>query len=205
MLNPVLSNFRMEFSDDFFPEALTAKYNKFLFYKNYPFKSLQGYLYETIQQINIPGINLQGNTVTGMNNIGSLDIKAALLAQAQTTVNRNYPGNAPINEIIDGINVTITFKNTMFNWMYCYEVLYGYYKRIRDVQQFKIYLLMMDSAEVPMIRFNFSDVFIGAMPGLEFAYNQSFSETKTFDVTFTFNMFDVEFIIPDFIVSELKV
>ena len=193
MINPVLSNFRVEFGENFFPDIATKKYDNFLFHKNYPFKTLRDYFYETIQEISIPGINLNTIAAVGLNNVGNFgnDFNAS-------TVNKNYPGTSPINEIVDGITINITFRNTILNWMYCYEILYRYYNRNRTIKDFYIQLIMKDSAEIDMINFTLSDCFISTMPGLSFSYIQSFSESLTFDVSFTFNKFDVKFLIPEF-------
>ena len=80
--------------------------------------------------------------------------------------------------------------------MYLFELCYTHYKRKRQTKVGTIYLIMHDSADVPNIMFNMSRAFISNMPGLEFAYNESFSESKTFDVTWTFNQLDVKFLIP---------
>ena len=195
MINPVLSNFRIEFGESFFPEFVTKKYDDFLFHKNYPFKTLKDYFYETIQELSIPGINLNTLSIVGLNNLG---LNPSIQNFPHTTVNRNYPGTAPQNEIVDGVTIVITFRNTLLNWMYCYEMLYKYYARTRTVDEFYIQLLMKDSAEIDMLKFTLSDCFISTMPGLTFSYLQSFSETKTFDINFTFNKFDVNFLIPGF-------
>lgn len=195
MINPNLSNFHAEFGESFFPEAITKKYDDFLFQKNYPFKDLKSYLYETIQNVDMPGLNLATINVNGMQNLGANPNFGDF---PNTTINRIYPGTAPENEIVDGTVVTITFRNTLLNWMYCYEVLYSYYKRTRNITDFGISLIMRDSAEIPMLKFSLSDCFISNMPGLSFSFNQSFSESKTFDIGFTFNKFVVSLLIPEF-------
>ena len=57
---------------------------------------------------------------------------------------------------------------------------------------------MLDSAEVPMLRFHIEDSFVSQLPPLEFAYNGSFSESKTFDMTLVFNRFHVMATVPGF-------
>ena len=200
MINPVLSNFRLDFSDDFFPIEITKKYDDFLFHKNSPFKSLRSHFYESIQTFVMPGINLNTISAIGLSNLGK---NPQVGDFPHTTINRHYPGTAPQNEIIDGIVFNVTFRNTILNWMYCYEILYSYYKRSRSVDQFQIIITMMDGSEVPMIRFKLGACFASTMPGLEFSFNQSFSESKTFDCGFTFNTLDVDFLVPNFDLKQL--
>lgn len=201
MINPILSNVRIEFGDSFFPEAIIKKYDDFLFHKNTPFKSLRSYFYETIQNINMPGINLSTTTVQGLNNTGKNPYKGDF---PHVTTNRTFPGSIPLSEMYDGNIINITFRNTILNWMYCYESMYGYYKRTRSIDDFYINITMMDSSEIPMILFKLSDCYVATMPGLEFSFNQSFSESKTFDTGFVFNKIDVEFLVPNFDLEQIN-
>lgn len=194
MLNPVLSNFRIQFGESLFPQEIIQKYDKFLFDKNYPLKNFRSYFHETVQVVQIPGENLQTLLVNGLPNIRNANPKDF----PHTTVNRTYPGTAPLNEVVDGVTINVTFKNSILNWLYLFEWMYKYYKRTREAHEFDVNLIMMDSAEVPMINFRLIDCYVAALPGLEFAYNASFSESKTFDMSFVFNRFDVRMIIPDF-------
>jgi len=57
MINPVLTNTKIHFSDDLFPEEFIKKYNDFLFHKNYPLKNIGAVIYESIQNIEIARIN----------------------------------------------------------------------------------------------------------------------------------------------------
>ena len=202
MLNPSLSNFRIEFSDDFFPKEITMKYDEFLFHKNSPFKLIKTQIYESIQQLTLPGISINTVSATGLENLG-LNPRSSN-SFPETTVNRQYPGTDPLNNVIDSTVVTISFRNSIINWMYIYEVFYSYYKRKRSITDFQIILIMMDSAEIPMIRFKLSDCFVSTLPGLDFAFNASFNESKTFDAGFTFNKFDVDFLIPGFNLTKMN-
>ena len=211
ILNPSTDKFQIEFSQEFYPEELTKKYDNYLFYLNGPFKSIQSHFIESIQSLNIPGINLGIVSALGLSNIGSN--KANQLSNIvggdkskfpPTTITRYYPGTTSQNEIVDGNQVNITFRNTIINWCYIYENLFSYYARTRTVDSFNLTLTMFDSSEVPMLRFRFSDCFVAQIPGLEFAYNQSFRDAKTIDAGFVFNKFDVDFLIPSFNLQEIK-
>lgn len=201
MLNPILSNFRTDFGDSFFPEAVTQKYDDFLIYKNSPLKSIAQVLYESIQEVNIPGINLQTIAVNNLPNLSKYK-KDKLNEQVVTT--KYFPGTAGLNEVVDGTTVTITFRNTILNWMYCYEMLREYYKRDRNVEDFYIQLILKDSAGIDMIKYTFNECFASGIPGLTFSTNTSFLETKTFECTFTFSRMKTEFIIPTFDIKKFE-
>lgn len=200
MLNPSLNNFRIEFSDNFFPIELTQKYDDFLFNKNAPFKLIKSHLYESIQNLDMPGINLNEITTTGLNNLG---LNPNFGDFPHVSVNRQFPGSEPMNAVVDMTKANITFRNSIINWMYIYEMFYSYYKRSRSVSDFQIFVIMMDSSEIPMIKFTMSDCYVSTLPGLAFSYNSAFNESKTFDAGFTFNKFDIDFLIPSFNLTKL--
>lgn len=201
MLNPVLSNFQVQFNDDFFPEEVTKKYDDYLKHLNHPFKTMNLSLHESIQSIQIGGINIQPLIVEGMDNTGK-DPRNPIYNKPygfpHTTNNAAYEGNQPWWNTLENTSFTITFRNNIINWMYCYEFAYKHYLREKETPLFIFQLKMMDSAEVEMIRMTYSQCFITNLPGLEFAYNQSFNESKTFDMTVQSNKVDVDFNIPEF-------
>lgn len=203
-LNPATDKFMVEIGNDFFPDLLTKKYDKYLRLSNGPLKNIKSIITESIQTIDIPGINLSTIQAIGLQNLGDLS-KQTKIGFPNTSTNRTYPGTASDNEITESNMLTMNLRNTLINWMYCYEVLYSYYKRTREISQFYIILTLLDSSEIPLIEFKFSDCFIGQMPGLQFAYNSQFRESKNVEVGFIFNKFDTKFLIPEFDVKEITI
>lgn len=195
MIDPLLSNIRVVLGREFFPKELTEKYDMYLYNKNYPLKNIYSYIHESIQVVSIPGHQLQTMTIAGMNNM-----KDFTKDFNSTTTNRTFPGNAPWNEVIDGININITFRNTILNWIYFFEWFYNYYKITRNSKtgEFGLNIIMKDSAEIPMIDFGIKDCFISGFPGLEFAFNANYDESKTFDITMVFNKFNIKMLLPEF-------
>lgn len=195
MLNPVLSNTKIIIGTQFFPETLTKKYDDYLYGVNYPLKTLELYLHETIQQITIPGIDLQTIDVEALPNVNNNPPNSPDFFH--DTHVETYEGTVSQAETISAREATITFKNTIINWMYLYEYCFEHYKRNRQTTVGSLFVMMYNAAEVPVLQFHMQRAFISSMPGLEFAFNASFSESKTFDVNFKFNQIDVKFILPD--------
>lgn len=204
MINPVLTNTKIHFSDDLFPEESIKKYNDFLFHKNYPLKNIGAVIYESIQNIEIAGINLNPLIVQSINNTRGSSLNKSSNGFPHTTINRGYPGTEPINNIVDNQVLTITMRNNLLNWMYFYEVCFGYYKRTRNIDLFDIIITALDSAEIPMINFRLKNCFVQTLPGLGFSFNSAFNETKTIDVGIFFNEFNVEFLIPSFNLEKIN-
>lgn len=194
-LNPSTDKFTIEFGPQFYVPELMTKYDEFLFHKNSPIKNIQAHIHESIQSISIPGMSLNTIAVNDLQNIG---FAGNTKTQTPITINRQYMGNAPMNSVIESTTITVTFRNTLINWMYIYELFRNYYNRNTKLKEFFIDITLRDSAEIPMLNFMFEDCFTSGLPGLEFSYNTSFRESKTFDVTFTFNKMNVNFIIPSF-------
>lgn len=197
MLNPSLSNFEIQLTDDFFPRDISEKYDNYLFHMNYPFKSIRSCIMESLQTLTVPGLSINPMVIQAMDNTGRnprLDSNYF----PHTTNNRAYEGNEPWWNLIENTNITLSFRNNIINWMYFYEIMHERYNRRDRVNQFGVVLIMKDSAEIPVIRFSLNDCFITNIPGLEFAFNQNFNETKTVDIQITFNKLDVEMCIPDF-------
>ena len=206
MLNPSLQNIEIQFSSDFFPQELTQKYDDFLFQMNHPFKTLQSNFMESIQQVNIPGLNISPLIIQSMDNTG-VDPRNPALNQIgfpHATQNRAYEGNEPWWNILEGTIINVTLRNNILNYMYCYEMLYNRYRRQNRVNQFNIYLILKDSAEIPMMRFSAMDCFLVQIPTMEFSFMSSFGESKSFDIGIQFNKLDVDFNIPDFKQNKIK-
>lgn len=206
MLNPSLQNIEIQFSSDFFPQELTQKYDDFLFQMNHPFKTLQSNFMESIQQVNIPGLNISPLIIQSMDNTGVDPRNPALnpIGFPHATQNRAYEGNEPWWNVLEGTIINVTLRNNILNYMYCYEMIYNRYRRQNRVNQFNTYLILKDSAEIPMMQFSAIDCFLVQVPPMEFSFMSSFGESKSFDIGIQFNKLDVDFNIPDFKQNKIK-
>ncbi len=193
MLNPILSNTKIQFTDALFPQEIVKKYDDFLFHKNYALKSIGGLIYESIQNVELPGLNLNTLIIQALANTGKTKKDFN-----HVTINRGYPGTDPLNTVIENSILTLTMKNYLINWMYFYEMNHNYYARKRTVEQFGITIIALDSAELPIIKFTLKNCFIQMLPGLAFSFNSSYNESKTIDIGIFFNSMDVDFLIPNF-------
>lgn len=202
MLNPISDKFRVEFSSEFFDTSYYKKYNNFIYNLNGPIKDLVTHFYESIQQVIISGINAQPLTVTGINNLKGVGTEGPMGTKppnmTETTISRSWIGNVPFDELLNSKTLTVNMKNTYINWLYSYEYFRDYFDRKRTVKDFRVTLTVLDSANIPMMQFIFSDCFIISLPDLEFLTNGQIREVRQFDLGIQFNRFDVKFIIPEF-------
>lgn len=198
MLNPVNDKYVLEFSTNFFDTDFVKKYDNYLFHKNYPVKLLQDHVHSTFKSISVPGIGVIGNTVSGISNLNKTSISNQTTNMTETSINRSYVGTQPFDELIKSKVLNIACESTLLNWMYFYEYFRGYYQRDRKVTDFKVFMTVMDQADVPMLQFIFSDCFISDLPDLLFESSNITKEPRYFDLSVSFNKFDTKLIIPDF-------
>ena len=145
-------------------------------------------------------LNIQG--INNMKNIDFGPLGTSPNNFQATTINRQFSGTAPIQDVVQGTKIDITFRNTLLNYMYIYEIFHHYYKRKRDVLEFSIIITLHDAADIPLMNFVFFDCFIASIPGLEFAFNTQFREAKTIDAGFAFNGMTTNFMIPEFNITK---
>lgn len=201
MLNPDTSRYNVIFSDELFRDNLVTKYNDYLFHLNYPIKDIKNLITESIQTLQIPGFSLNTLIVAGLNNLP----KNPQTPISEVTTNVQFPGTAPLAEILTDFKINITCRNNLINWLYFYEVFRGYYSRQRVQEQFQIIVPLFDTNLVNIFNFVFSGCFITDIPPLEFSFNQSFGETKTIDVGFAFQKLDAQFNIPEYNKTNINV
>lgn len=208
MLNPSIDKYTIEFGSGFFDNEIAKKYNDYLFHMNGPIKNIKDHIQESIQLVSIPGFSLNLLQVQNLGNLKNTQFQSMGNKPSNfphTTINRQYVGTANQNDILTEQTISFTFRNTLLNWMYIYEVFYNYYRRSRNLSDFQIVITLHDAAEIPLMQFIFRDCFTSSLPGLEFAFNAQFREAKTIDAGFAFNALDSKFMIPDFNLKKIDV
>jgi len=161
MLNPNTDKFYIEFSSNFYENQYTKKYNDFFFHMNGPIKSLIESIKASIQTANIPGLNISPTEINNLGNLKNVDLGKLGTKpnnMTETSVNRQYIGNRPFDELLNSKIININFKNNVLNWMFFYEYFRDYFSRSRTVLDFSIIITVMDSGELPQLQFIFSCV-----------------------------------------------
>lgn len=212
MLNPASDKFTIEISNSIFDNEIAKKYDDYLFHINGPIKNIKDYVQETIQSLEIPGLQLQLLNITGLSNMKNVDFNNVGSSPSNfqaTSINRQFAGTNPIQDVITESVINITFRNTLLNYMFIYEVFHNYFKRKRKIDDFNIILTLHDAANIPLMNFVFYDCFVSSIPGLGFAFNEQFRDSKTIDAGFAFNGMTSNFMIPkfdkkDYVISTIK-
>ena len=197
MLNPSLSKIQIQFSAEMFPSEIVGKYNDLFRAQNQPLKTIDKILIESIKNVTVPGLTIPSLEIANLPNLGS-NFDNDLKFFPHSTMVRTYEGNEPWFNVIESKQVTITFRNYIYNWTYLYEMMYRRFQRRDRTEQFSIIITVQDAADIPVVRLMFRNCYIEQLPALEFSFDSAFGETKTFDAGFRFNNFDLEMCIPEF-------
>lgn len=200
MLNPIMNNFTIEFGNKFYGENLVKKYDDFLFHKNNPIKNIRDHIHESLNSLSIPGLNLAVTEINGLKDFGSASDARPL------TTNLVFPKNQTLLDTFEVNKLDINCDNTLINWSYFYEFFRGNTIRGRtgedgeklDLTDFGINVIVRDSADIPILMFDFNKCYSASLPPLEFAYGSTFNESKTIDIGFWFNEMNVHLLIPGF-------
>ena len=207
MLNPIMNNFVIEFGDKFYSETLIKKYDEFLFHKNNPIKNIKDHIHESIQSLSIPGLNLAVTEVNGLKDFMNPGASRPL------TTNLVFPKNQTLLDTFEINKLNIICDNTLINWSYFYEFFRG--NTIRggtgengeklDLVDFEISVIVRDSADIPILMFDFRKCYSASLPPLDFSYGSTFNEAKTIDVGFWFNEMSVHLLIPKYLKTNIKI
>lgn len=197
-LNPVVDKFKVMFGGDFFNNDIAPRYNNYLRHKNAPLKNVEDMFYESINGVIIPGFNLPENTITGLSNLGAGSSAYDQETFPNPTTQMTMPSEVSLIETFSDKMITISMRNNILNWLYCYQIYRGYFSNNRTIDVFPIYITILDSAEIEIMRFEFGACYISGMAALEFATNNQFREARMIEAQIVFNSMDVETLIPDF-------
>lgn len=202
MLNPVLSNVEIMIGDNFFDSNIIKKYDDFLFKRNHPLKNFYAFFHEGIQSITFPGFNMPTIDIDSLNNTRLSEPGTENFIHPVS--HRTMAGDEPYENMLTSKTFTLTMKNMILNYMYIFEWMYNYYKRRRDKKMFDVVITMLDSTDLPLLRYIYRDCFAYSLPELEFSFNETFDESKTIDVGFVYNNIDANLIIPDYTSTKLN-
>lgn len=197
-LSPRYDLIRFHLPKSFIPKEVEEKYTSILNKEAYTITSAIDYLNESIQGVNMPGIN--GLTVTqvqhGSNGIVRQDgINGRI--DVEPSHELTYIGaDNPLEKIDKEFKVTFRANQGLLNYFMLYETAFYYAcKEYRwDCEPVMyIEILNEDGTAISMVKF--IDVYMEGIEGLDFNYSKIEREANTFDVTFKFNNIDFEYLI----------
>lgn len=194
-LSPRFDLIRFSLPKTFIPKEIEEKYTSYINKDSYTIRTAIEYLNESIQGINIPGLN--GLTYVqqqrGLNRITRNNSR--LNVEPMHEINYMTPEN-PLEKMDKEFKVTFRNNQGLFNYFMLYETAFHYACReFRGDAESVMYLEILSEDGTAIAKVTFFDVHMEGIEGLEFNYSKVEREAGTFDVTFKFNNIDFEYLI----------
>ena len=197
-LSPRYDLFRFHLPKTFIPPDVEAKYTKLLNSDSYTMTSSIDFLNESIQGVNMPGLN--GLTITqqqhGSNGIIRTDGSVKRInVEASHDITYLGIGN-PLEKIDKEFKVTFRANQGLLNYFMLYETAFYYACREYTWKEEPVmFIELLSETGNAIAKIKFIDVHMEGIEGIDFNYSKIEREANTFDVTFKFNSIDFEYLI----------
>lgn len=194
-LTPRFDLFEFRFPKDFFPQEVYDKYYKLINENQAVIFDPVNLVNESIQGITIPGINdiVEPQPQTSTNSIK----RDSRHINRESKHDNFYDGPSNPLDLMDK-DFTVTFRQNqgLLNYFIMYETLFHYlckpilYNKGNDVWTIRI---LNEQGRVYSNIMLYQPRIMG-IDGLDFSYSKSERTSETFDVKFSFNNLDFDFI-----------
>ena len=198
-LAPRFDQFRFLIPKDYIPQVVRDKYDGILAKNPSSFINSIDYLNESIKGITLPAIE---NLVVEQQQVSHNSNKEEGRLRGRINVEPAHPNSTLSSENIlskIGNTFTVTFRQNqgLYNYFMMYESLFHRYMKPELFHQdiTEVFdVIFLDENSVPVSRMMIYQPEINGITGLEFSYDKVERQTDTFDVTFTFNNIDFDFL-----------
>lgn len=197
-LPPRFDQFRFMIPKEFIPEVIRNKYDEIIAKNANVFTNSMDYLNESIRGIQLPGIDniivqqqqVSHNRMKQNPAKGKINIEPA--HENSTLISGNI-----LSKIANTFTVTFRQNQGLFNYFMLYETIFWRFCRpelygSKDSDVFDITFL--DENALPTSRMMLMQPEFNGIAGLDFSYDKMSREADTFEVTFTFNNIQFDFI-----------
>lgn len=195
-LSPRADLFRFTFPKNFLPEEVEEKYGELLNRNKSVISKPIDYLNESIQGITLPGIS---DLVVEQNQTSANSINTSLGKLNREPVHQNHyvsPGN-PLSKINKTFTITFRKNQGLLNYFMLYETIF--YKTLKEYAKRDgddvLFLEILDETGRIIMRILFKQPIINGLDGLTFSWNTQERQVETFDMEFSFNDIDIDFVI----------
>lgn len=198
-LAPRFDQFRFVIPKDYIPTEVLNKYDRILAKNPSTFMSAIDYLNESIKGISLPAIE---NIIVEQPQVSHNTMKENGSLLGKINIEPSHPNVTLSSEnILSKINntFTVTFRQNqgLYNYFMLYESIFHRYMKPElyhqnDNEVFDVVFLDEDS--LPVSRMMLYQPEFNGISGLEFSYDKVERQTDTFDVVFTFNNIDFDFL-----------
>lgn len=198
-LAPRFDQFRFMIPKEYIPQEVRDKYDEILSKNPSVFMNSMDYLNESIKGISLPAIE---NLIVEQQQVSHNSIKEDGQLKGRINIEPAHPNVTLSSDNIlakIGNTFTVTFRQNqgLYNYFMLYESIFHRFVKPELYRQDKTEIfdvIFLDENSVPVSRMMLYQPEFNGISGLEFSYDKVERQSDTFDVTFTFNNINFDFI-----------
>lgn len=198
-LAPRFDQFRFMIPKEYIPQEVRDKYDAILAKNPSVFANSMDYLNESIKGINLPAIE---NLIVEQQQVSHNSIKENGQLKGRINIEPAHPNVTLSSENIlakIGNTFTVTFRQNqgLYNYFMLYESIFHRFVKpelYRQNESELFDIIFLDENSVPVSRMMLYQPEFNGISGLEFSYDKVDRQSDTFEVTFTFNNINFDFI-----------
>ena len=198
-LAPRFDQFRFLIPKEYIPGVVREKYDDILAKNPGVFTNSIDYLNESIKGITLPAIE---NLIVEQQQVSHNSLEENGRLHGRINIEPDHPNATLSSENIltkIGNTFTVTFRQNqgLYNYFMLYESIFHRYMKpelYRSNESEIFDVIFLDENSLPVSRMILKQPEFNGISGLEFSYDKVERQTDTFDVTFTYNNIDFDFL-----------
>jgi hypothetical protein len=181
------SQFSFNLPSDFLPSEIIATYQPVLEKNWVQYENVIDYLNSTIKSIDFPGINFNTPSQT--------------LLRGKT---RTYKPATNVQDIVKhDLSVTFASVDSHLNYFLMFDIITKHYLDVNNLFINPFIVSALDIHRDEIYKIKFFEIIIKSLTDIKFDYSQQKVSATEFTLGFTFNFFDIEFLLNQSKVLEL--
>jgi hypothetical protein len=189
-LSSQASQFIFNLPSDFLPNEIIRTYTPILEKNWVQYENVIDYLNSTIKSVNFPGL--------------SFDMPKQILVRGKE---RNFKPAKNLQDIITTRELTVTFRSvdSDLNYWLMFDILTKHYLDVEHQWLNPFTITCVDIHRDGIYRIKFEEIILKSLQDNTFNYSSQKVSSKDFTISFSFNFYDIEFLLEQKKVLEIGV
>lgn len=189
-LSSQASQFIFNLPSDFLPNEIIQTYTPILEKNWIQYENVIDYLNSTIKSVNFPGL--------------SFDMPKQMMVRGKEL---KYKPSKNVQDIITTRELTVTFRSvdSDLNYWIMFDILTKHYLDVEHQWINPFTITCVDVHRDGIYRITFEQIILKALQDNTFNYSSQKVSSKDFTITFSFNFYDIEFLLQQKKILELGV
>ena len=189
-LSSQASQFIFNLPSDFLPNEIVRTYTPILEKNWVQYENVIDYLNSTIKSVNFPGL--------------SFDMPKQILVRGKE---RNFKPAKNLQDIITTRELTVTFRSvdSDLNYWLMFDILTKHYLDVEHQWLNPFTITCVDIHRDGIYRIKFEEIILKTLQDNTFNYSSQKVSSKDFTISFSFNFYDIEFLLEQKKVLEIGV